>query len=286
VQPFETKRFSKKPIFPAEVLAMSFTIEILPALTDNYIFLVSDRDLGLAMVVDPGDGAPVIHALKERDLYLALILNTHHHPDHVGGNDALQQEYGAPIIGPLKEKGQIPLISRAVSHGDIVTFSTLRGEVLSTPGHTDGHVSYYFPQLKSLFCGDTLFPLGCGRLIEGNSSQMWESLKLLCALPDDTGIYAGHEYAEGNIKFATALDKGNEALKARATELLELRKAGKPSVPTLVGTEKRCNPFLRTHEKDLRQALAKSGVAPEDAAPAAVFGMLRTAKDHFGQKSL
>lgn len=265
---------------------MSFTIEILPALTDNYIFLVSDRDLGLAMAVDPGDGAAVIRALKEQDLFLALILNTHHHKDHIGGNDALQQEYGAPIIGPLKEKGQIPNLSRGVSHGDIVTFSTLRGEVLATPGHTDGHVSYYFPQLQTLFCGDTLFPLSCGRLIEGNSAQMWESLKLLSALPDETQIYCGHEYAEINAKFATAIDKGNEALKARAAELLDLRKAGKPSVPTSLGVEKRCNPFLRTHEKDLRQALAKSGVAPVDADPAAVFGMLRTAKDHFGQKSL
>jgi hydroxyacylglutathione hydrolase len=265
---------------------MSFKIELLPVLTDNYVFLVTDQDLGLAMVVDPGDGEAVLRELKRRDLYPALILNTHHHPDHIGGNDKLQQEYGAPVIGPAKEKGFITGISRAVMHGDVVTFSTLRGEVLNTPGHTDGSVSYYFPQLKALFCGDTLFTLGCGRLIEGNPQQMWESLKLITALPEDTLIYSGHEYGEANAKFALAVDKGNPDLTARTAEIAALRKAGKPTVPTLLGSEKRCNPFLRTDNPDFRKALAVGKVAPEDADPAAVFGKLRSAKDHFGQKGL
>ena len=160
---------------------MSFVVELIPAFADNYIFLISDRDLGLAMVVDPGDGDAVIRALKQRDLYLSLILNTHHHSDHTGGNDKLQHEYGAPIIGPAQEKNRIAGLSRSVAHGDVVTFSTLRGEVLGTPGHTAGHVSYYFPQIKALFCGDVLFSLGCGRLFEGTPVQMWDSLKLLRA---------------------------------------------------------------------------------------------------------
>ncbi len=265
---------------------MSFTIELLPAFADNYIFLVSDRDLGLAMVVDPGDGDVVLRALKERELYLALILNTHHHSDHIGGNDKLQLEFGAPIIGPAKEKGFIPGISRAVSHGDTLTFSALRGEVLATHGHTDGHVSYYFPQIKALFCGDALFSLGCGRLYEGNTTEMWESLKLLRALPDDTNIYCAHEKSADNAKFALAIDKNNEALKLRAAEIDALRKQGKPTIPVTMGVEKLCNPFLRTDQPDLRRALAKAGVAAEDADPAAVFGMLRSAKDHFGQQRI
>lgn len=263
---------------------MSFVIELLPAFADNYIFLISDRDLGLAMVVDPGDGDVVLRALKERDLFLSLILNTHHHADHIGGNAKLQQEYGAPIIGPAKERNRIAGLSRAVAHGDTVTFSNLRGEVLGTGGHTAGHISYYFPELKALFCGDTLFSLGCGRLFEGTATQMWDSLKLLRALADDTLVYCAHEYSESNAAFALAIDKNNVALHARADEITALRRAGKPTIPVYLGAEKNCNPFLRADQPELRRVLAKSGVAPIDADAAAVFGMLRSAKDHFGQK--
>ncbi|MDD4617228.1 MAG: hydroxyacylglutathione hydrolase [Alphaproteobacteria bacterium] len=265
---------------------MSFSIEILPAFNNNYAFVVSDHDLGLAMVVDPGDGEVVSRELKKRDLYPALILCTHHHPDHVGGNETLQQEYDVPVLGPAKEKALIPGISRGVEHKDVVTFSTLRGDVLETHGHTDGSVSYYFPQLKALFCGDTLFTLGCGRLIEGNSQQMWESLKLLKSLPDDTMIYCGHEYGELNAAFAVMVDKENVELRVRAAEITTLRKQGKLTVPTLLGTEKRCNPFLRADDPEFRKSLAKQRVAPEDADAAAVFGKLRSAKDRFGQKGL
>ncbi|MFA5040916.1 MAG: hydroxyacylglutathione hydrolase [Bdellovibrionales bacterium] len=265
---------------------MSFTIEILSAFKDNYIYLVSDRDLGLALVVDPGDGDIVSRALRERDLYLALILNTHHHPDHTGGNDKLQHEFGAPVIGSFKEKGLITGISRSVEEGDVVTFSTLRGQVLATSGHTDGHVAYYFPQIKALFSGDALFSLGCGRLVEGNTAQMWDSLKKLRALPDDTNVYFGHENSETNAKFALTIDKDNEALKTRAAEIMTLRKQGKPTSPTLLGVEKKCNPFLRTDRPDLRKVLAAERVAPEDADPEAVFGKLRSAKDHFGQQKI
>ena len=266
---------------------MSFVVELIPAFADNYIFLISDRDLGLAMVVDPGDGDAVIRALKQRDLYLSLILNTHHHSDHTGGNDKLQHEYGAPIIGPAQEKNRIAGLSRSVAHGDVVTFSTLRGEVLGTPGHTAGHVSYYFPQIKALFCGDVLFSLGCGRLFEGTPVQMWDSLKLLRALSDDTQIYCAHEYSENNAKFALAIDKGNEALKARAAEITALRRDRKPTIPAILGNEKLCNPFLRADRDDLRHSLARGGLAvSQDADPAAVFGLIRSAKDRFGGESL
>jgi hydroxyacylglutathione hydrolase len=265
---------------------MSFSIELLPAFADNYIFLVSDRDLGLAMVVDPGDGDVVTRALKERDLHLSLILNTHHHADHTGGNDKLSREYGAPIIGPAKEKSRIAGMSRMVSHGDVVTFSTLRAEVLQTNGHTAGHISFYFPQLKALFCGDTLFSLGCGKLFEGTAAEMWESLKLLRALPDDTHVYCAHEYSESNAKFALAIDKDNVTLKTRAEQIAALRQAKQPTVPALLGNEKLSNPFLRVDQPDLRKALAKAGIAAEDADSAGVFGLIRLAKDRFGGQKL
>ncbi len=265
---------------------MTFDIDLLPAFQDNYITVVSDPALGLAMVIDPGDGELVTRYLKKRELYLALILTTHHHSDHVAGNEKLQQEYGAPVIGPDKEKSLIPCLSRSVGHGDVVSFSTLRGKVMETHGHTDGHISYYFPHLKALFCGDALFSLGCGRLFEGNSTEMWDSLKLLRSLPDETKIYSGHENSEANASFALMLDKDNEALKKRASDIAALRKQGKPTFPVSLGEEKLCNPFLRTDNVGFRKALAKAGVAPEDADPAAVFGLLRSAKDHFGQQKI
>ncbi|MDR3423798.1 MAG: hydroxyacylglutathione hydrolase [Alphaproteobacteria bacterium] len=260
---------------------MSFSIDLLSAFANTYTFLVSDRDLGLAMAVDPGDGEAVLRALKQRDLYLALILNTHHH-DSDSGNDKLQLEFGAPIIGPAVEQISVPGLSRAVAHGDVVSFSTLRGDVLAVSGHTDGHVSYYFPTLKALFCGDALPSLGCGRLVEGNAVDMWEQMKVLRALPDDTQVFCAHEHGEANVGFAQALDKNNEALKVRAAQITALRKAGKPTVPFLLGAEKQANPFLRADQPDLRKALAKDGLTVEDADPAAVFATLCSAKDRFG----
>ncbi len=262
---------------------MSFTIELLPAFTDNYIFLVSDADLGLAMVVDPGDGNVVLKHLKAKDLHLALILNTHHHKDHVGGNDILVREYGAPVIGPAAEMSRIGPLSRGVRQGDAVTFSTLRGTVIETHGHTSGHISYYFPDLKALFCGDTIFSLGCGRLFEGTAVEMWASLLALRALPGDTQVFCAHEYTEDNSKFALAVDQSNASLKTRVAEVVAMRKQGKPTIPTLLGVEKITNPFLRADEPDFQKALARIGLATQGTDPAAIFGSLRAAKDRFKQ---
>lgn len=261
---------------------MAFTIEILPAFTDNYIFLVSDADLGLAMVVDPGDAGPVLKYLKDKDLHLALILNTHHHKDHIGGNEKLVREYGAPVIGPAAEMAKIGSLSRGVRKDDAVTFSTLRGMVIETHGHTSGHISFYFPDLKALFCGDTLFSLGCGKLFEGTATEMWESLTSLRGLPDDTMVYCAHEYTESNAKFALAIDKNNEALKKRADEAASLRKQGKFTVPALMKDEKATNPFLRADNPDFQKSLMHAGLAAQGTDPAAIFGSLRAAKDRFG----
>lgn len=259
---------------------MGFSIELLPAGADNYIYLVSDVALGLAMAVDPGDADVVRRALQKKDLHLALILNTHHHSDHTAGNVKLQHDYGAPIIGPSKEAHRIEGISRSVDEGDFVTFSDLRGQVIETPGHTSGCISYYFPALKALFCGDVLFSLGCGRLFEGTAPQMWSSLMKLRALPDDTQVYPGHEYTEKNAAFALMLDKDNAALKARAAEVTTLRKKGHPTLPVSLESEKATNPFLRVDDPAFQKMLEKSGF-PAAVDPAAIFGALRAAKDRF-----
>lgn len=260
---------------------MGFSIDLLPASADNYIYLVSDVALGLAMVVDPGDADVVRKALQKKDLHLALILNTHHHSDHTAGNARLQKDYGAPIIGPSKESHRIEGLSRGVDEGDLVTFSDLHGKVIETPGHTSGCISFYFPELKALFCGDTLFSLGCGRLFEGTPVQMWDSLLKLRALPDDTMVYAGHEYTEKNIAFAMMLDKNNAALQARAAEVTSLRKKAMPTLPVSLATEKATNPFLRADEPAFQAMLEKNGF-PAGTDPAAIFGSLRAAKDRFG----
>lgn len=260
---------------------MSFDIDIIPAFADNYIYVVSDKDLGLAMVVDPGEADGVLRFLRERDLFCALILNTHHHKDHVGGSEKLAQEYGAPIIGPNVERGRIDHLSRGVGKDDVVTFSNLRGHVIETHGHTSGHIAFHFPQIEALFCGDTLFSLGCGKLFEGTAAEMWASLKSLRDLPDETKVYCGHEYTAANGLFALAVDKNNPDLITRLEEVAHLRQAGKPTIPSTIGVEKKTNPFLRVDDKNFQMALAKRGIAV-DCPPAAIFGALRSAKDKFG----
>ncbi len=261
-------------------VAMGFSIDLLPALADNYIYLISDAALGLAMVVDPGDPDVVRKELEKRDLQLALILNTHHHTDHTGGNAKLQAEYGAPVIGPAKEEHRIEGLSRGVDDGDIVTFSDLRGQVIETPGHTSGSISYYFPTLKALFCGDTLFSLSCGRLFEGTAAEMWKSLEKLRSLDDDTQIYPGHEYTQRNVPFALTLDKENADLKARVQDIMKVRKKGQPTIPVSLEMEKKTNPFLRVDNPEFKKTLGKGGI-PTDADAAAIFGALRAAKDRF-----
>lgn len=260
---------------------MVFSIELLPALADNYIYVVSDSDLGLAMVVDPGDADVVLRYLRKKDLHLALILNTHYHTDHIAGNAKLQKEYGAPIVGPDKEKHRIEGITRGVDNNDVVTFSDLRGQVMDTPGHTSGHISFYFPALKALFCGDTIFSLGCGRVFEGSAAQLWQSISSIRNLPDDTMLYCGHEYSEKNAKFAMLLDKNNSELKLRVAEITDQRRKDLPTLPVKLSDEKKTNPFMRVDCPDFMKTLTKNGFPVEGTDPAAIFGALRAAKDRF-----
>ncbi len=220
-------------------------IEILPALSDNYIYLLRWPQQGVAVVVDPGEAGPVVARLAETGEKLTHILNTHHHGDHIGGNAALAKQFGAQLIAPASEAHRIAGINQPIKGGDQFTLHDVLFEVIETPGHTSGHIVFHLPTQKALFSGDTLFALGCGRLLEGTPAQMWQALQTLAALPDDTLVYCGHEYTQANWRFAMSLEAANADLVARGQAIAALRANGQPTVPSRLGDEKATNPFLR-----------------------------------------
>ncbi len=251
-------------------------ITILPALKDNYIHLIRDPASGAVAVVDPAEAGAVTEALSARDWRLGAILNTHHHADHIGGNHELKGRYGCPVIGARADRGRIPGLDVAVEDGSEYQFGCQTISVIATPGHTSGHLAYYFSETKALFCGDTLFSLGCGRLFEGTAAQMWASLLKLRALPADTRVYCAHEYTLANARFAHTIEPGNPALAARIEEAKRQREHGRPTIPTTLATERATNPFLRADEPGVAAALGMTG------APAAeIFAEIRRRKDHF-----
>lgn len=251
-------------------------IVLVPALSDNYVYLAHDKDTGDTAVIDPAEAPPVLEALKARGWKLTHILNTHHHMDHIGGNAELKAEYGCPIIGPRSEAARIPDMDVMVSEGDSYAVGTQTAKVIEVPGHTTGHIAFHFAGSDALFCGDTLFVLGCGRMFEGNPPGFWDSLKKLRALPDATRIYCGHEYTQSNARFAVAVDPDNKALAARAAEIDATRAAGKSTVPSTLGSERGINPFLRADDPAMQAAVGMKG-----ADPAAVFAEIRKRKDNF-----
>jgi hydroxyacylglutathione hydrolase len=224
---------------------MPLSVEAVPCLSDNYCWLLRDGASGAVAVCDPGEAAPVEAALDRAGGRLDLILLTHHHGDHVGGVEALRARYGAKVAGAAADAHRLPPLDIAVRPGEGVALGASRAEVIDTPGHTRGHIAYHFPEGKVLLCGDTLFSLGCGRLFEGTAEEMFRSLRALAALPDETLVCCGHEYTEGNARFALTVEPGNAALQARAREVAAQRAAGRPTVPTTLGQEKAQNPFLR-----------------------------------------
>ena len=251
-------------------------IALIPALSDNYVYLAHDRDSGATAVVDPAEAAPVLAALEQRGWTLTHILNTHHHADHIGGNEELKARFGVPIVGPRADAERIPGIDVEVGDGDTYDFAGHQARVFDTPGHTRGHIAFWFPDSEALFCGDTLFALGCGRLFEGTPAQMWDSLGKLRALPDATRVYCGHEYTQSNARFALTIEPDNEELRARAAAVDALRAKGEPTIPSTLGEEKRTNPFLRADVPEVQEAVGMAG-----ADPAAVFGEIRRRKDNF-----
>lgn len=251
---------------------MPLTVHQFPCLSDNYGFLVRDEASGKTACIDTPDATAILRELKAKGWGLDLILNTHWHPDHAGGNAEIKAATGCAIVGP-SEVTRIAPLDREVSGGDTVALGGTTFQVIESGGHTLGHIAYYAPSDRIAFVGDTLFALGCGRMFEGTPEQMWESLQRLAALPDDTTVYCAHEYTASNARFALSVDD-TPALKARAEAVFAARERGEWTVPTTIGLEKATNPFLRA------QALAERvGAAgqPDHLA----FAAVRSAKDNF-----
>lgn len=251
-------------------------VQRISVLSDNYVYLCHDRQTGVCAVVDPSIASPVTAALERLGWKLTHILNTHAHHDHTGGNLDLKRSTGCTVVGSRLDAEAIPGLDLPVGDGDTVKIGSLTADVFHVPGHTAGHVAYWFEDGRALFCGDTLFALGCGRLFGGTPRQMWSSLDRLRALPDDAVVYGAHEYTRANAEFALTVDPQNRALRRRAAEVRALDDAGKPIPSSTMAEERAANPFLRADDEDLKRAV---GLADNDAVE--VFAEIRRRKDRF-----
>lgn len=241
---------------------MTLDVVRIPALSDNYIWLLNEPASGDTVVVDPAEAAPVLEAAAERGWRISQIWNTHWHLDHTGGNAAIKAATGATITGPAAEAARIPTLDAHVRGGDVLRIGDLEATVIDTPGHTAGHIAFHLPSAAAVFVGDTLFAMGCGRLFEGTPADMHASMRKLAALPDDTAVYCGHEYTLGNARFAAATAPDNAAIADRLRKVQAQRAAGEATVPTTIGIERQTNLFLCARDAD-------------------DLGTLRAAKDRF-----
>jgi hydroxyacylglutathione hydrolase len=255
---------------------MPAEIRLFRCLSDNYGVLLHDPESGATASIDAPEAAPIEAALQETGWKLTDILVTHHHHDHTGGIEALKKKYHCRVVAPAGEAGKIPAVDETVHEGSKVSVGKLSANVIETPGHTLGHIAYWFPKDEIAFVGDTLFSIGCGRVIEGNAKMMWNSLKKLRELPDDTEIYCGHEYTAANIKFALTIDEDNPVLEARAAQVGQLLAEGAPTIPVTIGDEKLANPFLRADVPDLAADIGMAGKPADE-----VFAEIRERKNKF-----
>lgn len=255
---------------------MALSVDQFMCRSDNFGVLLHDPATGETALIDAPEERPILEAVERTGWTPTIILTTHHHADHVEANLALKERFGLIIVGPVNEQAKIPGIDRAVGGGDHFSFAGHRVEVIETPGHTAGHICYYLPEAGLLFAADTLFALGCGRLLERGPADMHASLQKLAALPTDTVVYCGHEYTQANAKFALTVDPDNAELKERAAKIDALRAGGKATLPTTIGLELRTNPFLRWSDPAIRRTLGM-----ENASDEAVFAEIRKRKDNF-----
>jgi hydroxyacylglutathione hydrolase len=244
--------------------------------SDNYGVIVHDHKTGATAAIDAPDAGAIERELKKRGWQLTHILTTHHHADHVEGNMALKDLYGCKIIGPANEADKIPGIDRKVKGGDEFQWAGRAVKVYDCPGHTAGHIAFYIPEDHSLFAGDTLFAMGCGRVLEGTMEQMWGSLDQFRKFKPHTFVYCGHEYTEANAKFALSVEPGNRKLQQRSTVVSNQRAKGEMTCPTTIGDELATNPFMRPDSPEIRRVLGM-----EKATDAEVFAELRTRKNNF-----
>jgi hydroxyacylglutathione hydrolase len=250
--------------------------KLFMCLKDNYGVLIHDPTSGATAAIDAPEAPPVEAALKATGWKLSDILVTHHHGDHTGGIAELKGRHKCRVVAPRAEAGKIPLVDETVAEGDSVKVGGLTANVIETPGHTAGHITYWFHGDKLAFAGDTLFSIGCGRVIEGTPEMMWNSLRKLRDLPGDTQVYCGHEYTLANIKFAQTIEPDNAALTARAAQAAKQIAAGEPTIPTTIDEEKAANVFLRADVPAVAAAVGLSG-----KPPAQVFAEIRARKNKF-----
>jgi hydroxyacylglutathione hydrolase len=250
----------------------------VPCLSDNYAYLVISST-GEAAIVDASEAAPLRKAIEREHVRPRAIWSTHHHWDHVGGNEELARELGLEVLGHISDRGRLPALTRGVDSGDEAVVGDLRARCIHVPGHTLGAVAYFIetPTERAVFTGDTLFSAGCGRLFEGTPAQMHDSLSRLAALPSDTHVYCGHEYTEANLAFAERLEPSNGAIHAARERATARRKRGEPSIGTIIAEEIQVNPFLRVRSSEIRSSLGVAATADDISA----FAAIRRAKDAF-----
>ena len=253
-------------------------IEVVPVLRDNYAYVLVEGSQGEATVIDPSEGEPILEYLNSQGYRLRSVWNTHHHYDHVGGNEFLREQTGCEVVAPAADMGRVPAQTRGVQEGDVLTVGATDFKVFETPGHTLGAVSFFSG--KDLFSGDTLFLAGCGRLFEGSPEQMWASLSRLASLPPETRVWCGHEYTEASLIFAQWLEPGSSAIQARLEQTRRARAEGLPTVPATIAEELLTNPFLRADDSLLLSVISEHhGVDLEPGSDC--FAWVRAQKDSF-----
>ncbi|MCF6316193.1 MAG: hydroxyacylglutathione hydrolase [Marinosulfonomonas sp.] len=260
---------------------MSLQIATIPCRSDNYAFLLHDKDSGQTAVVDAPEAAPIIAELDKRGWTLTHILITHHHFDHIDGVEELREKYGAKVVGAAADTHRLPPLDIELSEGDSIKIGDNTGSVLDVSGHCANHLAFYFPDSFAVFTADSLMALGCGRLFEGTPAQMWQSLSKIAALPPMTIVYSGHEYTASNATFAYSVEPNNAALKDRILQIIEARAQNMATVPSILADELATNPFLRPASAEIRQRLDM-----ESATDTEVFAEIRHRKDTFKQTEM